>query len=210
MNKKEIIALDADGVLLDYHVAYRHVWQKAFGYLPALLDPHAYSPIHMWDVPFLDASGQEELKRQQDATFWSTMPAIPGAVDAAIKLHAAGYELVCVTAVPHQFADARLQNLKDLGYPIERVVPGSTSAETDRSIKADALAELLPVVFVDDFAPYLRGVPENIHRALVMREPNGSPNVGEDLKLAHSTHADLAAFVDWWIARLDSGRSHVV
>lgn len=28
---KPIIALDADGVLLDYHVAYRSAWHKAFG-----------------------------------------------------------------------------------------------------------------------------------------------------------------------------------
>ncbi len=184
-------------------MSYRHVWQKAFGYLPALLDPHAYFPMHRWDVPFLDASGQEALRRHQDAAFWTTMPAIAGAVDAAKKLHAAGYELVCVTAVPHQHVDARLQNLKDLGYPIERVVPASTSAAHNRSIKAEALEQLQPVVFVDDFAPYLRGVPESIHRALVMREPNGSPNVGEDLKIAHSTHADLAGFAKWWLERRD-------
>ncbi len=210
MNNKQIIALDADGVLLDYHVAYRNVWQKTFGYLPALIDPNAYFSLHMWDVPFLDASGQELLRRHQDAAFWSTMPAIAGAVDAATKLHAAGYELVCVTAVPQEYAYARLANLKALGYPIESVVAANTTADPGRSVKADALVDLQPVVFVDDFAPYLRGVPENIHRALVMREPNGSPNIGEDLKLAHSTHADLAAFAEWWLDRQSARDPHVV
>jgi hypothetical protein len=30
----------------------------------------------------------------------------------------------------------------------------------------------------DDFLSYLRGIPDNIHAALILREPNGSPNVG--------------------------------
>ncbi len=47
---KPIIALDADGVLLDYHVAYRSAWHKAFNHLPTLKDPNAYWPIDRWDV----------------------------------------------------------------------------------------------------------------------------------------------------------------
>jgi len=36
---KPIIALDADGVLLDYHHAYARAWAEAFGHPPALRDP---------------------------------------------------------------------------------------------------------------------------------------------------------------------------
>lgn len=39
---KPIIALDSDGVLLDYHASYRSVWHKAFNQLPALKDANAY------------------------------------------------------------------------------------------------------------------------------------------------------------------------
>ena len=41
----ETIALDADGVLLDNHSAYRNAWQRAFGVLPDVRDPNAYWPI---------------------------------------------------------------------------------------------------------------------------------------------------------------------
>jgi hypothetical protein len=44
MHKKPTIALDADGVLLDYHQAYHLVWQKTFGVLPELAVPQAYFP----------------------------------------------------------------------------------------------------------------------------------------------------------------------
>ena len=69
------------------------------------------------------------------------------------------------------------------------------------SSKAAALCELQPVAFVDDFVPYLRGIPDDIHAALVLREPNGSLNTGDDLAWAHSRHADLASFTTWWLSR---------
>lgn len=39
MMTKGIIALDADGVLLDYGLAYAGAWQKAFGAYPGVLMP---------------------------------------------------------------------------------------------------------------------------------------------------------------------------
>ena len=38
-----------------------------------------------------------------------------------------------------------------------------------------------PEAFVDDYLPYMRGVPAHVHTALVLRAPNGSPNVGDEL-----------------------------
>ncbi len=205
MSRKLIIAVDADGVLLDYHAAYRQAWHKAFGVLPKLKDPQAYWPWDRWNVTRLSLERQMLLKAAMDEEFWSSFPALPGAQDACIKLHAAGLELVCVTAVPHEYTDTRLENLKALGYPIERVFAAGAGDDANRSIKADALEELKPVAFVDDFAPYFKGIPPEVHAALVTREPNGSPNVGENLALAHSQHLDLAAFAAWWIDRLRPG-----
>ena len=47
----------------------------------------------------------------------------------------------------------------------------------------------------------MRGVPAQVHTALVLRAPNGSPNVGPDLALAKSIHDDLADFATHWLAR---------
>jgi len=49
-NSTSIIALDADGVLLDYNAAYRFAWYRAFGELPELLDANAYWAIDRWNV----------------------------------------------------------------------------------------------------------------------------------------------------------------
>jgi hypothetical protein len=106
---------------------------------------------------------------------------------------------VCVSALDARFEAARLHNLRTLGFPIERVV-ATGNASGARSPKAVALDTLNPVAFVDDYLPYLRGIRRDVHAALVLRAPNGSPNTGADLSLAHSTHADLAGFADHWLA----------
>jgi hypothetical protein len=196
---KGLIALDGDGVLLDYNFAYALAWERAFGERPKLKDPLGYWPHDRWDVPRLGLEGRNTLRQAMQDEFWSTMPAIDGAVKACQTLIAAGYELVCVSAVKHQFHAARLENICKLGFGIERLV-ATPRAEAEGSIspKAGALHELMPVAFVDDLAPYLRGIPPQVHAALILREPNGSPNVGENLKLAHSTHESLAGFAQWW------------
>jgi phosphoglycolate phosphatase-like HAD superfamily hydrolase len=198
--KKPIIALDADGVLLDYHQAYAYAWAKAFGALPAVRDPQAYWPLDRWDVRRLAGDELAHFRACFDHHFWSTIPSIAGAVDACNALLVAGYELVCVSAIEKQFQMARLQNLRDCGFPIARVIPTSHGG-IDASPKAEALRELKPVAFVDDFLPYLRGIPADVHAALVLREPNGSPNAGDDLAWAHSKHADLVGFTTWWLSR---------
>lgn len=148
----------------------------------------------------LDLAGRVQFREHFDERFWSSLPALPGAVAACQRLHQAGFELVCVSALEPRFEAARLGNLRALGFPIEHVVAtGHTVGET--SPKAAALRALRPVAFVDDYLPYLRGIPREVHAALVLRAPNGSPNVGDELELAHSTHADLADFADHWLGR---------
>jgi phosphoglycolate phosphatase-like HAD superfamily hydrolase len=41
-NKKPIIALDCDGVLLDYHAAYAQIYQQTFGKELTVVSPNAY------------------------------------------------------------------------------------------------------------------------------------------------------------------------
>lgn len=195
---KPIIALDADGVLLDYHSAYREAWARAFGTLPQLRDPNAYWPIDRWDVRRLEGKELNHFRQFFDDDFWSTIPSNKGAVDACIRLNEAGFELICVSAIEERFCEARLKNLRSLGFPIDRII--ATSSEgASKSPKAEILHELQPIAFVDDYLPYHVGVSSKIHRALVLREPNGSPNVGKNLDLVDSTHTNLALFADWWL-----------
>ena len=180
------IALDADGVLLDFHLGYASAWQRAFGVVPAERDALAYWPMDRWDVERLDEARRVQFRAAFDEQFWTTVPAIAGAVEACHRLHDAGFELICVSALDLEYEAARLRNLRALGFPIERVI-ATGNAAGERSPKADAIAALQPVAFVDDYLPYLRGVPAEVHTALVMRAPNGSPNTGPELTLARST-----------------------
>lgn len=200
MIARPLIALDCDGVLLDFQLGYASAWARAFGEAPAERDPLAYWPMDRWAVERLTPERRPLFRAAFDAHFWTTLPPIEGALDACHRLHAAGFELVCVSALELEFEAARLRNLRDLGFPIERVI-ATGNAEGERSPKADAIESLNPIAFVDDYLPYLRGLPAQVHTALVLRAPNGSPNVGPDMALASSVHDDLAAFATHWLAR---------
>jgi len=197
---RPLIALDADGVLLDFHLGYASAWQRAFGVAPAERDPLAYWPMDRWEVDRLDPARRLQFRAAFDEHFWTTVPAIAGAVDACHRLRDAGFDLVCVSALELEFEAARLRNLRDLGFPIERVI-ATGNAAGERSPKADTIAALQPIAFVDDYVPYMRGVPAHVHTALITRAPNGSPNTGVDMALAKSIHDDLAGFADHWLAR---------
>lgn len=201
MKKSKIIALDADGVLLDYNLAYASAWERAFGLRPVLQQADAYWAKDRWSVATLEGEALERFRARFDAQFWSSISAIAGAVQACEQLCAAGHELVCVSAIKPQFAEARQANLREQGFPIARVIATSSSADLNQSPKAQALAQLRPAAFVDDFLPYFEGVDENIHKALVLREQGGSPNTGAGLQVVDSTHTNLAEFARWWLAR---------
>jgi phosphoglycolate phosphatase-like HAD superfamily hydrolase len=198
--RRPVIALDADGVLLDFHLAYAAAWQRAFGHYPEERDPLAYWPMDRWRVPRLGMFRRRRFKSEFGEYFWSSVPPLEGAVQACHQLREAGFDLVCVSALDSRFEAARLRNLRSLDFPIERVIATGNN-DIERSPKADAVEDLRPEAFVDDYLPYFRGVPDSVHRALVLRAPNGSPNAGPELELIESTHQDLAAFTRSWLSR---------
>ena len=193
------IALDADGVLVDYGTAYAWAWEKAFLTRPAERDPQAYWPIDRWGVERLSGERLEQFRACFDEEFWSTIPAVDGALQACRDLTAAGYTLVCVSAIQPAFERARLRNLQSLGFPIERVIATSSGTEAGNP-KAAAINELAPAAFVDDYLPYLMGIRTDVHTALVHRQRNGSPNRGPELVHVKSQHESLAAFANWWLS----------
>jgi hypothetical protein len=190
-----VIALDCDGVLLDYGSAYGLAWERAFGDRPTLCNPHAYWPIDRWGVPRLSGPALAQLRQVFDDTFWRTIPAVEGAAEACELLVQAGYELICVTALDPRYLAARQRNLRELGFPLSQVyATDSQNTASGASPKAALLNRLRPACFVDDYAPYLKGVDDEIHKVLITRDPVGSPNTGPLLDLAHSCFQDLLAF----------------
>lgn len=202
MTSRPLIALDGDGVLLDYNLAYAKAWERATGRYPAERDLKAYWAMDRWDVKRLDGESLERFRACFDVEFWSTIPPLDSAVEACHRLHDKGYDLVCVTALRVDLASARLRNLREHGFPIEKVFATPNSLG-QRSPKADILDQLKPVAFVDDYLPYMLGINSNIHTALILREVNGSPNRGAGMESVSSTHANLAEFAEWWVSAMD-------
>jgi phosphoglycolate phosphatase-like HAD superfamily hydrolase len=197
---KSIIAIDCYGVLLDYHEAYCRAWEKAFGVLPELKDPQAYWAIDRWAVYHLPQKELEHFHNQFDYEFWTTLKPIEGSVEACQKFSCAGYDLVCVTGLNMEHVSARLENLQKCDFPITRVVATGKSFANGNP-KAATLASLNPEAYVDDYLPYLLDLPDTIHTAIVLRESNGSPNVGKNMNLVNSQHINFAAFAEWWLNR---------
>lgn len=125
--KNRIIAVDADGVLLDYSTTYAKAWERAFGWHPTERDPTAYWPMERWGVDRLTVHELERFRACFDTRFWSTIPAMDGAIAACNELHDAGITLVCVSALERHHEAAHLGNLRALGFPIERVIATGTS-----------------------------------------------------------------------------------
>jgi phosphoglycolate phosphatase-like HAD superfamily hydrolase len=203
-----LIALDADGVLLDYNAAYADVWERAFNVRPKLINPDGYHATDRYEVPSLEGTELQHFRSFFDEQFWSTVPPISGALEACQRLAKAGHPLVCVSALPTEFAAARLRNLQSLGFPIDAVF-ATPQKGLEPSPKAIKITELAPVAFVDDYVRYLHGVPVHIHRALIVRDPCNSPN--NDPLQAHfadSRHLDLLQFSQWWLTQAEPNRAN--
>lgn len=70
-----------------------------FGVLLAIKDPLGYWPIDRWDVQRVTGNELEQFLQCFDEEFWSTIPALPGALEACHLLKEAGYDLVCVSVL---------------------------------------------------------------------------------------------------------------
>lgn len=152
-------------------------------------------------MPRLSGHALEQFRAVIDETFWRTIPAVDGAVEACEQLVRAGYELICVTDLETRHLEARRHNLRELGFPLSHVYAiDSVPTASATSPKAAMLNDLQSMCFVDDYAPYLIGVDGRIHKVLITRDPDGSPNTGKMLEWADACCPDLWAFVTHQLA----------
>lgn len=196
INSKPILAVDCDGVLLNYNLAYGQAYEEHFGTKLSVKDPLAFHATNYWGIeePPVNSSFWQAFNEELD--MWTRMPAIPGAVEACHEFVAMGFELVCVTSMPEKMAEKRQWNLQDLNFPIERVIAcGRKHQENDfvpqeqssKNPKKEAIEKLCPAWFVDDEWRKLKGF-EGIN--LVMIDPGYSENLNQD-----ATHQELRCVV---------------
>lgn len=187
----KLIAIDADGVLVDYNTAYASLWERAFGEKPQLARPDGYHAVDRYRLPQLNPEALAYFEALRDEEFWATVPLIPGASEACEALRERGFQLVCVTALHSRFKSARSRCLAPLGFSFDEVYTTSNvSTVIGMSPKAPLLNQLAPLYFVDDYFPYFSGVARGIQRVLVHRDRYNSPNNSEDARTGTDLHVD--------------------
>ncbi|MBU2761080.1 hypothetical protein [Acidithiobacillus sulfurivorans] len=134
------IALDADGVLLDFDRHFqRHMEYKLGRKLPVLSDSFQLTARYGIDGFWNDLA--------QDAVFWSGMPLLPDAKNLIYALEDMGFEVWVVTAIGEEQRKSRAISLSGL-IPAGRIVcAGWTATPQD---KANILHDLGTVGFLDD------------------------------------------------------------
>lgn len=190
-----LIAIDGDGVIFNWNDAYARLWERCFGEKLQVVDEKAYFAIDRFKVPVLQGEDKLKFRAARDEEFWTTMDIIPGAIKACNTLIERGFQLVMVTAADHATREFRQRNLRDKGVPIDTVYTVSDEP-CEGSPKALVLNELRPLIFVDDYLPYFKGVDDSIHKVLIDRNkecPN-NPNVGSGRDSIHSFKESLLHF----------------
>ncbi|CAF2127128.1 unnamed protein product [Rotaria magnacalcarata] len=195
-NQKPIIALDCDGVLLDSHATFAQIYEKVFGKQLTVVSPKSYHASTVYDVTFT-AEEKNRFYEVWDAEGWRTMPMIDGALQACNLLHEAGYELVCVTAMPTCFTEHRLENFRSHGFPIDRVISTGYDQENPKNNpKRNTIEAMHPVAFVDDLRRNFKDI-QGVHTKFVFidkechDDPNQYDNIYYDVK-----YPSLLAFVN--------------
>lgn len=128
---------------------------------------------------------------------WRSMPTYDRSVEACHRLHQAGYELVCVTAMPCKFIAHRLENFRAHGFPIDRVISGAYDpVNFNYNPKKAIIEELHPVAFVDDLRRNFRDL-ENVSTKLIFIDNECHDDPCRDQKIFyHARYSSLYEFVD--------------
>lgn len=182
-----LIALDVDGVLLDFDAGMRKLGQRVLG--RTLVPRTRHFPL-----------GQRYgLTQDEDRRLWDALsldgfrdlPLLPGADDAVRRLRDAGLAIHLVTGIAPTLADVRLANLQDHGITVDGIVcVGHGLARKD-----EALARLAPIAFVDDRLNHLAAAPFVPHRVWI---DHGDEQYDHSPEVATHRATRLLDWVEHW------------
>ena len=194
----KILAIDGDGVLVDYRKAFPGVWKKAFGSDLQMLHENAYHATTAYGIHWESASQEAHFYAHFDDEAWEAMPALEGALEACQSLVAAGYRLVCVTSMNPAYVEARRRNFRALSLPLEEVV--AVHRNHCLNPKLEVLHRLRPLALVDDLADNFNGLDTGIHAAFIDYKRFDAPGREQGDVTANSVHGSLLEFSRFWLA----------
>ena len=197
MNKLKCIALDCDGVLLDYNEAYGRLLKEFFGKEIPVFDPTCYHAENYYGI------ANKWVNKEERAAFfklfnekgWAMMQALPGALQATQQLKDMGYYIYVVTSMDKKAQEMRFNNLKQLGFPIDEVI-STGKKHGHQNPKKEYIEHIKPEYFVDDLISNFHNITSNTHFVLIDLPATDSPNLDfkEPINL-HSKYNSLLDFV---------------
>lgn len=145
---KPLFLLDGDGVMLDYNMAFKEVYEKIYNVELQLVKPTSYLAVEMWGVGDMSKEQYAHFKEESAKLgMWENMPAMPDSLEFVQEI-SKYFTVWCLTSMPTCFEEDRLKNLQKLGFPIEKVI--ATSRIGKENPKKKFIEELNPMYFMDD------------------------------------------------------------
>jgi FMN phosphatase YigB (HAD superfamily) len=169
MNKVKTIALDVDGVLLDFTRACDEYVKKNLGIEPI-------KKLDGFNLNFISMKTRYGLGSDEDVLilldkmvadgFYKNIPALDGVKEAVDKIKSLDYKIIVITAIHDGAKNDRLENLKN----ILNLVPDEIYCVGMGKSKSQIIKEVHPDIFVDDRMKYLKGGDKVFHSVWVDQE----------------------------------------
>ena len=169
MNKVKTIALDVDGVLLDFTKASDDYMKKHFGKEPIILiDDFNLSITSMQKRYGLNSDKDVLLLLDEMVAngFYKNIPAFKGVKEAVEKIKEKNFKIVIITAIHDGAKEDRLVNLLNE----VNLIPDEIFCVGMGKSKSQIIADLKPDIFVDDRMKYLKGGDKVFHSVWVDQE----------------------------------------
>jgi hypothetical protein len=195
---ERILAIDGDGVLVDYRQAYPDVWRAAFGTNIEMVHPDAYHAHTAYGITWENAEQEAHFFKHFGEEAWSSMPLMSGVEEGCEMLVKAGFTLVCVSSMNPAFEAARKRNFERYELPISQVYAvkrhgtGNPKKEVLERLQAEALA--------DDLMDNFEGLSPDIHKAFINYGRFDCPSLKSAL-VADSVHEGFLDFARYWVGK---------
>lgn len=158
---QDVVVFDCDGVLLDCDGGFAKVAAAVLGRQMTKVCP-SYDLRQRYNITQSEADRVwEEMKSHPCG--WRGFDPLPGAVQAFNRMRAHGYRIEVVTAIKQDLADQRMESLAAHNMlPDVLHCAGGPAAS-----KAEIVAEINPIMIVDDRIRHLHECPGVPYRVLV-------------------------------------------
>ena len=145
------LAIDADGVILDFERKFMDLWEQKHGDRPERVC-NAYSSTTSFGLQDKCPDLMKFIYENADIEdFYGNMNMLPGAEEAIHELHDMGFELICVTAIPNELRELRFNNLiNKFKLPISDILTAPRTNAIIANPKALIVNAMEPIALIED------------------------------------------------------------